>query len=200
MPSDRTEEIREVFAELINTGVGHAAASLNQLIGREIRLTLPAIHLFSGHLEFRKYMMEKPFGNTVAISQTCSGDLNGTGVLVFPVSGGKTLVNMLIAENDPTEMEQFNVIELDAIAEVGNLILNAVQSTICDMTDLEVKCSLPQILFQESGILLHEEDEDNTWYIICEMIFSVAETDIEGMVYLVYTYPDIEMIMERILR
>lgn len=143
MSQDRSADIQDLFSEIIHTGMEHAAAALNRLLRHEIRFTLPAIRIFNEYGTFRDYLESRPSDKTIIVSETFSGELEGTGVLMFPVSGGKTLVNLLIPGTDPAEIEKFNVLELDAIAELGNLIINAVQSSLGDITGLGMSSSVP---------------------------------------------------------
>jgi chemotaxis protein CheY-P-specific phosphatase CheC len=147
---------------------------------------------------FREYLENLPSGNTIIVSETFSGELVGTGVLMFPAKAGKTLVNLLIPGNNPAEIEKFNVLELDAIAELGNLIINAVQSSLGDMTGLGISSSVPRILHQDRPILIERELKGNNCFILCEVIFLTAGAHVEAMVCLVYNDLNLQMILDRL--
>ncbi|MBF0397462.1 MAG: hypothetical protein HQK78_11860 [Desulfobacterales bacterium] len=198
MKIEITDEIKDMFAELINTGVGHAAASLNQLLNYEIGLTVPSIIILENVIELIEYMKSKHSDKNIFVTQLFKGKLSGKGIVMFPVIGGKTLVNLLIDKGDSSEPETFNVIESDAMLEVGNMILNAVQSTISDMSGIEIICGLPQIVLNGVDTLIKEEKEN--YYIVCEMIFSVKETKIHGMIFLIYTYQNLEILIDKFLK
>jgi chemotaxis protein CheY-P-specific phosphatase CheC len=198
MLQDHSVDIHDLFAEFFNTGLGCAAASLNELLRNEVTLKLSAMHIFYEYETFREFMAEKSFSKAIVVSQTFCGAVEGTGVLMFPVTGGKTMISPLIVGNDPMVLDTFSVVELDAIAEVGNLIINAVQSSIRDMTGLAASCSLPQILYQDCRTVMEREFKNNTCFILCEMVFSVANIPTEEMAYLVYNYLNIQIIINKI--
>jgi chemotaxis protein CheY-P-specific phosphatase CheC len=115
----------------------------------------------------------------------------------FPVIKGKTLVNMLLETSENCAMD-FNLDEREAIMEVGNLIINAVQGVISDMVGQEVECQLPEINFDDRILPVDILREDDI-YIFGEMILAVKGIDIEGSILLIYAYENLELLLEKFL-
>ena len=116
-------------------------------------------------------------------------------------SNGKTLVNNLLEkEEGDEESENFNfsVTELEAICEVGNNIINAVQGTISDMVPAESNYHLPEVGISPY-IVPREKMKRNEIYLFGEVLFKVKGIDIEGMILLIYAYKNIELIMDNYL-
>ncbi|MGE3539885.1 MAG: chemotaxis protein CheC [Candidatus Tectimicrobiota bacterium] len=138
-----TELQRDTITELLNIGVGRAAAALSEMVGEEIELSVPSIEVLS-----RREAMTCITGNTaqriVAVQQQFSGSFWGDTMLIFPEAQSLELVRSIMQETLPlevmTEMEQ------EAFLEIGNIILNACIGSIANMLQSEVCSSLPVLL------------------------------------------------------
>jgi len=191
-----SEEIKDLFAELFNTGLGRAAVALNEMLRFEISLTLPVLSILS-HNEFSDYIRSKASRKYVSVRQNFEGELTGTGIVTFPVISGKTLVNLLL-EEDSDEGEHFNVIELDAITEVANIIINAVQNVISDMAEMEIHCLLPVPVIGNDFFSIEGLNQKNV-YIVGETHFAAQEINVQGTVIMIYSYDNIEKMVQRLL-
>jgi len=189
-----TEHGRDIITELINTGIGRAASALSELLNTEIYLNVLSLKILNSQdlIQYLEQMISQEF---VVITQAFSGGLNGEGIVSFPVTKGKTLINILLEESENPD-ESFNVLELEAISEVGNLVINAIGSTIADMVGTELSFKLPSISISQQIIKFNEDVSDNL-YIIGETNFSVKEKDIEGKIIFAFSYENIEMIVSK---
>lgn len=191
------DKAKEILTELINTGVGRAAKTLNELLQYEIELHLPRLNIFNiKEMEVQLVSMEK--GAYVNVIQEFDGALKGFGILSFPVVNGKTLINTLLDQEEDRESapDQFSLTEIEAISEVGNNIINSVQGTISDMTSMECNYHLPQTVIS-TCILPVERMKQDEVYLFGEVMFKVSGIDVEGMILLVYAYKNIESLMDK---
>ncbi len=191
------DETREILTELINTGVGRAAKTLNELLQYEIELSLPQIKIFGLKDMQHELDVREQEGKFVNVIQEFDGDMEGAGILSFPVINGKTLVNTLLEKEEGDEESDncnFSVTELEAICEVGNNIINAVQGTISDMVPAESNYHLPEVGISPY-IVPREKMTRNEIYLFGEVLFKVKGIDVEGVILLIYAYKNIELIM-----
>lgn len=193
------EEAKELLTELINTGVGRAAKTLNELLQYEIELHLPRINLFT--LEGMKTTLENSAaGEYVNVVQDFDGPLEGAGILSFPVINGKTLVNLLLDQDefdeDLRDGEILSLTEMEAICEVGNNIINSVQGTISDMVSMECHYHLPEAIIC-SAIIPQDRMKENEVYLFGEVMFKVSGIDVEGVILLIYAYKNITLLLEK---
>lgn len=193
------DETREILTELINTGVGRAAKTLNELLQYEIELNLPQIKILNLK-DMQQELISRERGKFVNVIQEFDGDMEGAGILSFPVVNGKTLVNTLLEKEEGDEEADcdFSVTEMEAICEVGNNIINAVQGTISDMVPAESNYHLPET-FISPYIVPREKMKKNEIYLFGEVLFKVKGIDIEGVILLIYAYKNIELIMDNYL-
>ncbi len=189
-------ETRELLKELINTGVGRAAKTLNELLQHEIEFHLPDINVYDiKEMEAQLATMEN--GEYVGVFQSFDGHLSGTGILSFPVMNGKTLINLLMENEElKTDDTDLSVTEMEAICEVGNNIINSVQGTISDMVGLESQYHLPETIVS-SHIIPRDKMKDNEIYLFGEVGFKVQGMDVDGMILMIYAYKNIEIIMNK---
>lgn len=192
-----SHEVRDIFTELINTGIGRAAASISELLNMEVILSLPYLKIMTPQ-ELMAYMPGKDWTECVTVIQRFQGGLAGKGIVSFPVIKGKTLVNLILG--DPmNDEETLNVLEREAIAEVGNMIINAVGCTIADMANEEIKSQLPEVRISDSIIEMDEEISQSI-YIIGETNFFVKDNNIEGTIILVFSYGNFEKLINKFLQ
>ena len=192
------EETKEILTELINTGVGRAAKTLNELLQYEIQLHLPKINLFTLD-EMKKTMEDNKLGEYVNVIQDFDGPLEGAGILSFPVVNGKTLVNLLLDQEELDDgIDDANLLsltEMEAICEVGNNIINSVQGTISDMIAVECHYHLPDVVISPN-IIPEERMTKDEVYLFGEVMFKVSGIDVEGTILLLYAYENITLLME----
>jgi len=132
----------DALAEVFNVGVGQAASALSQLAGSEVRLNVPTVAMISKqHLtdELAQHGTER----ICAVRQEFSGVLNTEAVLMFPVQQSLQLVQMMVGGDVP--LEQLGEMEQEALAEIGNILLNSVVSGIADVMSLRFEGSLPVV-------------------------------------------------------
>lgn len=191
-----TEEMKDVLTELMNTGVGRAAAALSELLHTEIFLSVPFLEILNPE-EMRSSLLSDIENEFVNIKQDFCGGLAGKGIVSFPVSKGKTLINILLDSFNEAE-ENLNVLELEAISEVGNLVINAIGSTIADMIGQEIECRLPSVSIANHMIDMDEEKPGSV-YVVGQTDFAVKDRLIEGKILFVFSYENIESLVESFL-
>jgi chemotaxis protein CheC len=182
---------RDILTELINSGMGRAAKSLNEHLDHEIDLSVPIVHVLDYH-EMSAYIERVGKAPYVNVVQSFHGELSGKGIVSFPILKGKTLVNMLLESSDDISSD-FSVDEEEAICEVGNMIINAVQGVISDMIQQEVECRLPAMFVSRELIPGNILDRENI-YIVGETVLAVRGVNVEGRILLIYAYEKLDLL------
>lgn len=75
--------------------------------------------------------------------QTYSGEVSAEAILMFPERNSLELVRMMVG--DELGLEHLTEMEQEAMAEIGNVILNAVVAKLGEMLRLEFDGSLPAV-------------------------------------------------------
>lgn len=191
-----TEEVRSSLQELINTGIGRAATAFSEMLGMEIEITIPDVQLFSFN-ELKQHLLQGPPQEYVRVVLPFIGGLNGTGGLFFPLISGKTLIGNLI-EGGASPNKQYDRTEQEVIAEVGNLIINAISATIGDMIGVEIECQLPEVSFSSDPFFLSNEPMHHN-YCFGEGQLLVKNIGTEGKILFIYSYHNIAPLLEKLI-
>lgn len=182
-----SEELKDALEEVFNIGVGRASKALSELLSKPLKLTVPQFHIYSIS-EMRNYVLHLKKEAFVKVTQKFFGSLSGEGNLSFPLKNGKTLVDLLMEKTEGSD-ESFGAIQIEAIQEVGNMVINAVGSVISDMTKIQLNYSLPEVSFEKSLFTIAQTDEcdGNQAYCFATAVFVVEGIDIEGNIYFFFS-------------
>jgi chemotaxis protein CheC len=133
----------DALTELVNIGVGRAAASLGTMVGEQVLLSVPSVMIVS---RARAAEMIGPARDAllVAVRQAFQGDVSGRALLIFPEKNSLELVRAVAG--DHLSLEDILELEHEALAEIGNIILNACMATVANLLQRSLTMSLPEIL------------------------------------------------------
>ena len=132
MASDLTEltEIeRDAISEIANMGVSRAAASLRQMVGEQVLLSVPNVRIVSR--QEAAGLVERGSPNLVAVRQSFEGPFSGRALLIFPQAQSLELVRSIVGAEH--SLDDVIDLEQEALAETGNIILNACLATIANV-------------------------------------------------------------------
>ncbi len=175
----------DALKELINIGVGQAAAMLNEMIEYHIRLQVPWIKLLSRENlkeELSKHITEEKLS---AVQLEFKNSLVGNAQLVFPFESALTLVSVLTEEQP--QSPDLDLFKIGTLTEVGNIVLNGVMGSIFNMLEKTVSYSVP-IYIEDSFIHLLSVDEkiSPTTVLLGQARFHVKELEIQGDIILFF--------------
>lgn len=134
---------QDALLETFSIALVRAAASLSRLLNETVGLSVPQLELLS-----MKDATERLTGlsdeRMATVTQHFEGDLDTRALLLLPQSRAFEIVRLavggLVGEDDLAELEQ------EAIAEVGNILLNACMSTMSSQLRLDLKSAPPAYL------------------------------------------------------
>ena len=137
-----TELQRDALTEIFNIGVGLAADMLSHMVNESVRLSVPLVDITSQQLAKTHYLAreQRPL---CAIRQTYSGEVTTDAILMFPEENSLELVRLMVGGDLP--LEQLTEMEQDAMSEIGNIILNAVISSLSSTLEITFEGSLPEV-------------------------------------------------------
>lgn len=150
-----TELEHDALTEIFNIGVGLAADLLSQMVNEPVRLSVPLVELTSQQQAKASYQAREP-RPLCAIRQTYSGEITTEAILMFPEENSLELVRLMVGTDLP--LDQLTAMEQDAIAEIGNIILNAVISQLSSTLNLTFAGSLPVVSVVTAGDVFTPED------------------------------------------
>ncbi|MBF0288971.1 MAG: hypothetical protein HQM14_14230 [SAR324 cluster bacterium] len=183
MEIELSEQLKDMLSEVFHIGVGRAAAALSEMLDQTIEMEVPDLHFFD-HDNLLK-LSDKLKGNYICVGQRIYGDLEGMGCLSFPVLKGKTLVDNLLNTSIPGS--EFGPLEMEAIQEVGNIVVNAVGAAFDNVVGLEIQYDVPEVMLLDSPFLLENQEEDS-FYTFANTSLRAKESNVEGFLNMVFAY------------
>ncbi len=133
----------DALTELVNIAVSRAAASLGAMIGEQILLSVPSIVIIP-RAQAAALIADRASNLLVAVRQAFRGEVSGRALLIFPERNSLELVRAIAGEH--LTLEDILELEHEALAEIGNVILNASIATIANLFERRLTMSLPEII------------------------------------------------------
>ncbi|MCK5190428.1 MAG: chemotaxis protein CheC [Methylococcales bacterium] len=173
----------DAVAEVLNVGMGSAAAALSEMINDEVNLSVPGVE-FVSRLEATHIIGSKAKTNVSGVHQNFQGAFGGDAMLLFPEEQSLELVRAVLQQDDMA-LQDLTDMEQEAMTEIGNVILNACLCSMADMFGKEmlgdipefVEGSLAQVFSTEGGL-----EQTEAIVLLLNMDFAVDTKSIQGYV------------------
>jgi chemotaxis protein CheC len=194
---DLSEVEKDAISEIANLGVSRAAASLRQLVGEQVLLSVPAVNIVS-RSEAAALVERGSSPRLVAVQQSFEGPFSGRALLIFPEGQSLELVRSIVGEEHP--LEDIIDLEQEALAETGNIILNACLATIANVLHKPMRMSLPSVVRGDGATMFEAGSarEDNL-VLFLYTDFTIKNRDIRGFIALMMDLPSI-VALKKIIR
>jgi len=179
---------QDALAEIANMGVSRAATSLRQMLGEQVLLSVPSVHIVSR--DTAAELVEG--GNSprlVAVQQSFEGPFSGKALLIFPEKHSLELVRTIVG--DDQSLEDVIDLEQEALAETGNVILNACLATIANVLRQSMRMSLPSVIRGDGATLFASDQEEDNLVLFLYIDFTINKRDIRGFIALLMDLPSI---------
>jgi chemotaxis protein CheC len=134
---------QDALQELFNLGMGHAAASLERMLGTEICLSVPSLSILSAP-KAATLIENTQHTEVSTVRQSFSGPFSGTSLLIFPEANCIELIRTLVDDSVP--LETLGELEQDSLLEIGNIVLNACLGSFAQLMQKEIEFELPTFL------------------------------------------------------
>jgi chemotaxis protein CheC len=181
----------DALTELVNIGVSRAANSLRSMVGRQVLLSVPTVRVVSRPAAI-ELLDQSEASRLVAVHQVFEGDITGRALLIFPETNSLELVRAVTGAE--LALEEIIELEQEALAEIGNIILNGCLATIANMLQRSLKMSLPEVLRGRGPefFKLDPPPESGDVVLFLYINFAVSERDIRGYVAMLMDMPSLE--------
>lgn len=172
-----TPDEQDVVTELMNMGVGRAAASFSRLVTDEVLLSVPQVRLVSGAEAEEAFAAGVP-AVLAGVIQSFEGLITGSAALLFPGERSLELVRAVIGEDLPAE--EISELEQETLSEIGNIILNSCLATIANAFKTELHSSLPEPYNAGRAGLGRLLGGGNGVIMLVQIDFSLKSRNLEG--------------------
>ncbi len=188
----------DAIREIVNIGVGRAAGQLNEMTGSHIRLKIPFVDLVPFQditKEEEKIIQGKVLS---AVLLDFKGSFSGVTAIVFPPESALALVMLLTGETE--DSPDLDVMRIEALKEVGNIVINAVMGSIANVLSEHLTYSLPVYYEGPVGDIagLKKERPADEWVLLARASFLIESLNIEGDILLILEVGSLENLVQSI--
>lgn len=190
-----TDTQLDALQELLNLGMGRAAAMLNRMLGLHVSLQVPLIKVLP------RAEIQQELENHLGLDQVSTvrigfgGSINGIAHLVFPPPSAAKLVAALMSE-DTDEPEDLDGLKTGTLSEVGNVVLNGVMGAISNVLHQQLRYSIPSYTEVSVSSLLFSEDMDQqSLVILAQARFLIEELLIIGDIILIFNFSSFNILL-----
>ena len=144
------DDSRDALAEAFNLALGEAAASFADIVHEEIQMTVPVVELLPRAELVRQLQCLPRQGTSTKLCSIAQrfdrqqGGLSTEAILLFPEHGSLEIVRRMLGDSSPSA-EQISELEQDALAEVGNIIINSCMNSLAQIFGTEMIGTLPGV-------------------------------------------------------
>lgn len=185
----------DALTEVFNMGIGQAADALSQLAGEPVELSIPRIQLLPKQAVISQ-LSQGEDRRVSAVRQGFQGDIITDAILMFPAEQSLQLVQIMVGNQ--VSLEDLGEMEQEALAEIGNILLNAVVASVSDNLDIALDGSLPEVeLGIVSDVLLSGRDVSEP-LLSLQVRFTIATRRIEGYLAFLLDMPSTGLLEQKV--
>lgn len=169
----------DALAEIFSIGAGRAALSLSEIVGDEVRISVPSVQIINSE-DMNSATLSLNSGRFGAVTQHFSGPFNAEAVLLFTEEQALKIVSdMMGSQMSNEELAEF---EHEAMCELGNIILNACLSAMADILGFTLDSSLPKYTVASAEDILHrlKDDSRQPYILILHIDLSIENQNTAG--------------------
>ena len=141
----------DTLREIGSVGTGNAATALSQMLGREVRITLPEVRImgYNEAIEWIGGPEEITAGVLVKLSGHISGIMLSVQQLEFV-----NLVLESIMQKKIEDYSQLTELENSALVEVGNIMISTFINALSGLAGIDVNLTVPAFTVDMQGAIL----------------------------------------------
>ncbi|CAO3430772.1 chemotaxis protein CheC [Azospirillum doebereinerae] len=187
---------RDALTELVNMGVGRAATHLSRMVSDQVLLSVPSVDIVSRDAA-TEFLVTRERSGLVAVEQEFRGSFAGRALLIFPEVNSLELARAVLG----SELTLAEIVDLeqDALAEIGNIILNGCLVVIANTLKDRLSISLPAVLRGNGANILKDKAGNSDDLVLFLYIdFSIRSRSIRGYIALLMGVSSLESLKQLI--
>ncbi|NRA16401.1 MAG: chemotaxis protein CheC [Oceanospirillaceae bacterium] len=195
-----TDFQQDVISELFNIGMGSAAASLSQMVGETVTLSVPSVEYIAQEKAVERIQNIVGSQHVTGVKESFKGSFWGDALLIFPESRSRELVRALLKDEE-LPLETITEMEQEALTEVGNIILNACLGSLANILKQNLIYGLPEYTQGDCSELLgskNTEQQENDGLLLLHMDFILQQTNLNGYLTLLMNVDSVNALSEQI--
>jgi len=192
----------DALTEAFNLSLGEATAAFSAIVREEIELSVPVVEFVSRDELACRLQSGQAGGVEDRLCRISQHFHTGDGfatdaLLLFPEQGSLEIVRRMLGED--TSVEHITELEQDALAEIGNIIINSCMSSLAHLFGSEITGSLPRV--QSSSIArLLEDKSPESLILVARIGMRMSAHNLSGFVLFLMDVPSIDHFMGQVSR
>ena len=141
----------DTLREIGSIGTGNAATALSQMLGKEVRITLPEVRIM-GYNEAIEWI-GGPEAVTAGVLVKMSGDVGGIMLSVQKLE----LINFILEtmlDQGIRGYEELQELQQSALIEVGNIMISAFVTALSGLAGININLTVPAFAVDMQGAIL----------------------------------------------
>ncbi|MBQ3497056.1 MAG: chemotaxis protein CheC [Oscillospiraceae bacterium] len=141
----------DTLREIGSIGMGNAANSLSEMLGCEVRITLPEVRImeYNHAIEW----IGGPEAITAGVLVRISGDINGIMLSVQQLDFVNLIIGKIFDKKIDT-YEELTEIESSALIEIGNIMISTFINALSGLADINLNLTVPAFTVDMQGAII----------------------------------------------
>ena len=141
----------DTLREIGSIGTGNAATALSQMLGKEVRITLPEVRIM-GYNEAIEWI-GGPEAVTAGVLVKMSGDMGGIMLSVQKLELVNIILETMLGQSIQ-DYEELAELERSALIEIGNIMISAFVTALSGLAGIDVNLTVPAFAVDMQGAIL----------------------------------------------
>lgn len=205
------DETLDALAETFNLALGEASVQFAELVQQEIELSVPEVDIvpLKGlasalqrcHSACGPGTAPQPLCRIAQSFRSTQSDIRADAMLVFPEKASLEIVRQMLGSSDAAE--HVTEIEQDALAEIGNIIINSCMNSLAHIYGREMLGSLPDVrtgrtddLFRPRGL----SSADDHPVLLARIDMRMSAQQMHGTVVFIMDAASLQVSLQQIRR
>ena len=141
----------DTLKEIGSIGTGNAATALSQMIGKEVRITLPEVRIM-GYNEAIEWI-GGPESITAGVLSQLGGEINGIMLSVQQMD----FINLVLSNVLGASVKDFNGLhemQISTLVEVGNIMISTFINALSSLAGIGITLTVPAFAVDMQGAIL----------------------------------------------
>ncbi|WP_067052760.1 chemotaxis protein CheX [Methanofollis ethanolicus] len=186
----------DAIKELVNIGVGRAAAMLNEITCSHITLQVPTLQVIGLDELDRVDGLSGP-QSAATVKIDFRGFFTGTTALIFPPESAAALVMAITGEEE--DQPELDALRTETLMEVGNIFINGVMGSIGNVLGQQITYTPPTYVEDTiANIARATRFDPDERVLLANTRFFVEEINVEGVIAMILEIGSLDVLLDRI--
>jgi chemotaxis protein CheC len=182
-----TDSQRDAITELLNIGFSKSAASLSELTGYRIMLSIPEVKVMPVEElgSVLSGIVQNDVEKIATVHQIFNGPISGDAMLILNQEDSRILTNLLLNSTDDAYTE---ATMKDVLAEVGNILINSCMGIFGNILKIQITFTVPQLQLESFDKLIRTltiDYQEISYALMVAMKFHIRDQAVSGYMILV---------------